>query len=339
MSADGATSPKPLTFTLLRMLADGEFHSGEMLAQRLGISRASVHQAMRNVPQLGLDLYSVRGRGYRLAVPLQWLDAARINKLMGKTAQQFHIEVSDSGESSNTLLLQRAEQDVAQGGASSGTVLMLEWQSAGRGRMGRTWHSALGSALTFSVLWRFERGVSALSGLSLAIGVGLVRAVHKLGAQNVCLKWPNDVLDAEGAKLAGILVEARGDMLGPCTVVMGIGLNLTLSKNLRRQLAQPVTSLDDLLPDLPERNYLVAVLLCELHGVLCEFAAHGFAALRTEWERYHGWQDLPVQLLQPDGAKIKGVARGVDVTGALRVETAQGIKNFNAGEISLRKGV
>jgi BirA family biotin operon repressor/biotin-[acetyl-CoA-carboxylase] ligase len=108
---------------------------------------------------------------------------------------------------------------------------------------------------------------------------------------------------------------------------------------MRRQLAQPVTSLDQLLPVLPERNQLLAVLLCELHAVLCEFAAHGFGAVRAEWERYHGWQDKPVQLLLPDGSKMKGVARGVDDTGALRVETAQGMQNFNAGGISLRKGV
>lgn len=331
--------PKALTFTLLRLLADGEFHSGEVLAQRLDISRASVNKALRDVAELGLDLYSIRGRGYRLSAPLQWLDAARITKLMGKAAQQFHIEISDSGASSNTLLLQRAELGEAHGGPPSGAVLALEWQSAGRGRMGRTWHSALGGALTFSVLWRFERGLSALSGLSLAIGVGLIRALHKLGTQDVHLKWPNDVLDAQGAKLAGILIEARGDMLGPCTVVMGVGLNLSLSTSMRRQLAQPVTGLIDMLPVSPERNRVLAVILCELHGVLCEFAAYGFAALRAEWERSHGWQNMPVTLLLPDGVKVRGVARGVDDTGALRVETAQGMKHFNAGEISLRKGV
>ena len=337
--ASRGDAPKPLTFTLLRLLADGEFHSGEVLAQRLGISRASVNKALRDVAELGLDLYSIRGRGYRLSAPLQWLDAARINTLMGKTARQFHIEINDSGASSNTLLLQHAELGEAQGGPFSGTVLALEWQSAGRGRMGRTWHSALGGALTFSVLWRFERGLSALSGLSLAIGVGLIRALHKLGARDVYLKWPNDVLDAQGAKLAGILIEARGDMLGPCTVVMGIGLNLSVSNNLRRQLAQPVVGLNELLPVLPERNQMFAVILCELHSVLCEFAAHGFAALRAEWEHHHGWQGLPVLLALPDGGKAKGVARGVDDTGALCVETAQGISHFNAGEISLRKSV
>lgn len=391
-------APKALTFTLLRLLADGEFHSGEVLAQRLDISRASVNKALRDVAELGLDLYSIRGRGYRLSAPLQWLDAARITKLMGKAAQQFHIEISDSGASSNTLLLQRAELGEARGGPPSGAVLALEWQSAGRGRMGRTWHSALGGALTFSVLWRFERGLSALSGLSLAVGVGLTRALHKLGAQDVHLKWPNDVLDAQGAKLAGILIEARGDMLGPCTVVMGIGLNLSLSTSMRRQIEQPVTSLAEILGnsnfnskakqggeertrktvqvarrgvsdadnsasasadsglrtfseantvspmkwnwnEVPERNQVLAVILCELHGVLCEFAAYGFAALRAEWERSHGWQNMPVMLLLPDGVKVRGVARGVDDTGALRVETAQGVKHFNAGEISLRKGV
>lgn len=324
--------PKPLTFTLLRLLADGEFHSGEALAQRLGISRASVNNALRGVEDFGLTLYSVRGRGYRLADPLQWLDAARIAGHLGKLRKRFHIDILDSAASSNTLLLQRAAQ-----GAPSGSVVAAEWQSGGRGRLGRAWHSGLGGALTFSLLWRFERGLSALSGLSLAVGVAAMRALDELGINGASLKWPNDVMTQKG-KLAGILIEAQGDMLGPSAVVIGIGLNLSRARAVEEKVDQPMAVLADLADAPPERNLLLAVLLRALHGVLEEFAAGGFAALRAEWERRHGLQGRPVRLLMPDGGKVPGIARGAAEDGALLLETAQGVQRFNAGEIGLRSG-
>jgi BirA family biotin operon repressor/biotin-[acetyl-CoA-carboxylase] ligase len=330
--------PGALTFTLLRLLADGKFHSGEVLAQQLGISRASVSNALRGVESYGLKLYSVRGRGYCLSNPPQWLDAQRIIRHMGAQGHNFQIEILDRATSSNTLLLQRAKLDVANGGAPSGSVLAVEWQSSGRGRLGRTWHSGLGNALTFSLLWRFDCSLSALSGLSLAAGVALLRALRGLGIEGAQLKWPNDVLSDKG-KLAGILIEAQGDMLGPSAVVIGIGLNLSLQQQILRQIGQPVTSLEDMLTEaaiVPERNHLLAVILIELDGVLREFAAHGFAALRAEWQSYHGMRDQPVQVLLPDGSRVDGIVRGVAEDGALELETMREIRRFNVGEVSLR---
>lgn len=324
--------PGALTFALLRLLGDGEFHSGEVLARQLGVSRASVNNALRGVAGYGLALHSVRGRGYRLANPPQWLDAAAVSRQLGELGKFFQIEILDSAPSSNTLLLQRAAQ-----GAPGGSVLAVEWQSGGRGRMGRAWHSGLGSALAFSLLWRFECGLSALSGVSLAAGVALMRALHALGAKDARLKWPNDVLGVQG-KLAGILIEAQGDMLGPSAVVVGIGMNLSMTHAVTRHIGQPVANLADMLDALPERNRLLTVLLRELHGVLQQFALHGFAALRKEWESCHAWHNQPVQLRLPDGASVSGIVRGVSEEGALELETKQGMRRFNVGEISLRSG-
>ncbi len=333
-------TPSPLAFTLLRLLADGEFHSGEVLARQLGISRASVSNALRGMGSYGLTLYSVRGRGYCLSNPPQWLDAARIASQLGEHGRHFWIDILDSAPSTNTLLLQRARLDAANKGAHSGSVLAVEWQSGGRGRMGRTWHSGLGNALTFSLLWHFECGLSALSGLSLATGVALMRALNNLGVAGARLKWPNDVVGVrEHAKLAGTLIEVQGDMLGPSAVVIGIGLNLSFPQPVLRQISQPAVSLAEMVSEIPERNYLLAVLLRELHGVLREFAVHGFTALRAEWESYHAFQDQPVRVLLPDGNRVAdGIARGVTENGMLKLETVQGIQFFNAGEVSLRSG-
>jgi len=330
MNISEIVPPKSLTFASLRLLSDGEFHSGEAMAQQLGVSRASVNNALRDVDQYGLTLFSVKGRGYRLVNAPQWLDVARLNSML-RTPEVFHIELADTAPSSNTVLLQRAAL-----GAASGSVLALEWQTAGRGRLGRAWHSGLGNALTFSLLWRFDFGLAALSGLSLAVGVATMRALRKLDVTGIGLKWPNDVLNAQG-KLAGILIEAQGDMLGPSAVVIGIGMNLCLPPAVVQRIDQPVSDLAQAVAVLPERNDLLALLLQELADMLSVFSRQGFAPLRAEWESYHVYQNRQVRMLLPDNTQVSGIVRGVTGEGALSVETKQGMKIFNAGEISLRE--
>lgn len=326
---------KARTWQLLNLLADGEFHSGEVLASRLGVSRASVFNALAGVADHGVQLQRIRGRGYRLARPWQRLEQGEVTRWLGNDAGQFDIEILPQAASSNTLLLQRAGPAVANGGAPSGSVLAVELQTAGRGRMGRTWHSSLGTALTFSLLWRFDCGLNALSGLSLAAGVAVVRALNRLGAQGVQLKWPNDIMTGQG-KLAGVLIEAQGDMLGPSAVVIGIGLNCALSGSLVRQIGQPACALDEICAAMPTRNQLLAVLLRELACVLQQFAQGGFAAFREEWERYHINQDMPVRLHMADGQTVNGIARGVSDSGELCMETEQGTRRFNSGEVGVR---
>ena len=334
MAGDPNLAATPHTFSLLRLLVDEQFHSGEVLAQRLGISRASVSNALRCADGYGLRLYRIRGRGYCLNDPPQWLDAGRISAHLGILAEEFRIEVLDQAPSSNTLLLHRATQ-----GAPGGSVLAVEWQSAGRGRMGRVWHSGLGNALTFSLLWRFELGLAALSGLSLAAGIAVARALHALGFSDAQLKWPNDVLGPEG-KLAGILIEAQGDMLGPSAAVIGIGLNVSQPRQFS-QIDQPVSTLATMAANrpgtvIPERNALLAAILRELHRVLKQFSHEGFEALRDEWESYHALHNRSVRLSLPDGTAVTGVVRGVSREGALMLETGQGRQTFHAGEVSVR---
>ncbi len=326
----GFDGPKPLTFDLLRMLADGEFHSGEAMARQLGVSRASVNSALSEAENFGLMLYRVRGRGYRLIDPPQWLDAASIVRHLGKHGRDFHLAILDSVTSTNTLLMQQMAE-----GAPSGSVLAAEWQGKGRGRMGRAWHSSLGNALTFSLLWRFNCGLGALSGLSLAVGISLIRALRTLGITGAALKWPNDVLDRNGAKLAGVLIEAHGDVLGPTAVVIGIGLNLRVSPAVLQQIDRPAAGLADSSPLALDRNHLLAAILLELGKLLREFDARGFHGLRTEWEGYHAMQNRPVRLAQPDGSRLSGIARGVTDEGALLLESDKGVQIFHVGDISL----
>lgn len=324
------------TWQLLDLLADGEFHSGELLATRLGVSRASVFNALAEVGVHGILLQRIRGRGYRLARPWQRLARDEILHWLDKDSGQFDIEILPQAASSNTLLQQRAGMAVANGGAPSGSVLAVELQTAGRGRMGRIWHSGLGAALTFSLLWRFECGLNNLSGLSLAAAVAIVRVLNRLGAHGVKLKWPNDILTEQG-KLAGVLIEAQGDMLGPSAVVIGIGLNCSLPASLVSQIGQSACALDEVCVAMPTRNQLLAMLLIELARVLQQFPVIGFAAFREEWERYHFYQNRQVRLQLGDGKTVNGIARGVSDNGELCLETAQGMQCFNSGEVGVQQ--
>ncbi|BCB28487.1 bifunctional ligase/repressor BirA [Sulfurimicrobium lacus] len=321
---------KPLAFTVLRQLSSDEFRSGEQIARELNISRASVWQALRDLDRHGIRLFRLAGRGYRLAEPLHWLDAAAVESALGDKAALFDLEVMETAASSNSILMQKAAL-----GAGHGSCIAVELQTGGRGRRGRTWHASLGGSLTFSLLWRFNQGASYLSGLSLAVGVALMRALHQAGISTARLKWPNDVLH-ENSKLAGILIELQGDMLGPSAAVIGIGLNLKLSDQARENIDQAAIDLAALAPDLPTRSQLLALILGHLGDVLQQFEAHGFAALREEWSRHHAYHQQPVRMLMPDGSTHHGTVSGVADDGALLVRDADGERRFTSGEVSMR---
>ena len=211
---------------------------------------------------------------------------------------------------------------------------MPSWTRSRRGRRGRVWHSALGDSLTFSLLWRFQRGAAGLSGLSLAVGVALVRALHALGVPEARIKWPNDVLIG-GNKLAGILIELQGDMESASAAVIGVGINMRLPQHMKDSIAQPAIGLDEMLPGA-DPNHVLGMVLDHMFNAVTEFDRAGFTSLRPEWMAAHAHQGQPVRLLLPNGGEIEGTAAGVDDNGVLVVATAEGEKRFASGEVSLR---
>ncbi len=320
--------PTALTFDLLRLLSDAQFQSGPALARRLGVSRASLRTALRDLDAIGVELTRNPHHGYRLAAPIDWLDAAQIKAGLGPHAALYDLRLLDMTASTNTMLLENAA------GVPSGTVVVAELQTAGRGRRGRGWHTGLGGALTFSVLWRFEQGAGVLAGLGPAVGVALVRALRELGATEALLKWPNDVL-VRHQKIAGTLVEIQGEVLGPSLAVIGIGINHRLDPATRQRIDQAVTDLASVGVHAP-RNRVLAGLLSHLAVVLLEFSAQGFAPLRKEWESFHVYAGKRVALRLPDGSFEQGIAAGVSDDGALLLQTNTGLRRFHSGEVSLR---
>jgi BirA family biotin operon repressor/biotin-[acetyl-CoA-carboxylase] ligase len=323
------TVPTPLTFRALRLLADGEFHSGEALARTLHVSRTTVWKALQAAEGWGVTLFKVHGRGYRLVTPVDWLDARRVREHLGAHAGSFQIEVVELADSTNSILLNEA-----LAGAPTGLVVAAELQTQGRGRRGRTWHTGLGGALTFSLLWRFEQGVRGLGGLSLAVSVALARAFSALHVDSVMVKWPNDVV-WQHQKLAGVLTEIEGDVMGPSAAVIGIGINVYLDPDVRQRIDQAVTDLAATGVRI-ERNRLLGTCLSHLAAVLGQFAAGGFSPLRAEWEASNALAGRTIAVTLADRSQETGVAAGVADDGALLLQTDSGLRRFYSGEVSVR---
>lgn len=262
--------------------------------------------------------------------PSLLIDPVRLQGLLGNACGRFDVDSVFECESTSTLLLKRADQ-----GAPAGSVVVANLQTAGRGSRGRSWLASPDSSLTFSVLWRFEGGIERLSGLSLAVGVGVVLALEACGASGVRLKWPNDIL-LNNAKLGGILVELQAETDSSLAVI-GIGLNLRMPASIGdTDFALAPAALDQVLSPLPERHVLFAQLLIQLAGVFDRFSSGGFAVLREQWQLRNAWQDRPVCLLRDGRVEKEGVCRGADADGALLVETSLGVERCLSGDLSLR---
>jgi BirA family biotin operon repressor/biotin-[acetyl-CoA-carboxylase] ligase len=318
-----------LTFQALRRLADGRFHSGEEVARELGRSRATLSEALKKAPELGVEIFSVRGRGYRLAEPIEFRDVAARQAALAQT--RLGVEVVDEVGSTSTRLL-----EMAAAGAPSGTCLAAEWQSAGRGRRGRTWISALGGSLTFSMLWRFDRGAGHLGGLSLAVGLAVARAMSACGVPRVQVKWPNDVV-VDFRKLAGLLVETSGEMQGPSLAVIGVGVNWRLTERVLDRIDQPVIDVVSCTAPPPSRTALLSRLLVELATVLEAFERGGFAPFREAWRTLHAYQGRAVHLIPGRDPPFDAEVTDVAPDGALLVTTPDGrTLALASAEISLR---
>lgn len=334
----------------MRLLADGEPHSGDAIAARLGISRTAVWKLIGQArSQLGLEIEAVRGTGYRLSEPLELLEPARLSAALAPEAlaRLNRLEILDSVGSTNSVLLERARtgldagQPVADGaGFDRGDICLAERQTAGRGRLGRTWVSPYGRNLYLSVLWRFPLAPAELGGLSLACGVAVASTLRRLGAREVGLKWPNDV-HWRRRKLAGLLLEVGGESQGPSYVVVGVGVNLRLAVADAADIEQPWADLSQVLKaetpgaGLPSRNRAAAGLIGALLEVLDRYRREGLAPFLAEWQALDAYPGASVEILSGT-QRIRGIYLGIDERGALRLQRPDGVRTFAAGEVSLR---
>ncbi|VUC91287.1 bifunctional protein: biotin operon repressor and biotin-[acetyl-CoA carboxylase] synthetase [Salmonella sp. NCTC 11881] len=317
--------------TLISLLADGEFHSGEQLGERLGMSRAAINKHIQTLRDWGVDVFTVPGKGYSLPEPIQLLDADRIHSQL----DSGNVAVLPVIDSTNQYLLDRI------GELRSGDACVAEYQQAGRGRRGRKWFSPFGANLYLSMYWRLEQGPAAAIGLSLVIGIVMAEVLRKLGADKVRVKWPNDLYLLD-RKLAGILVELTGKTGDAAQIVIGAGINMAMRRVEEDVINQGWITLQEAGITL-DRNMLAAKLIYKLRAALELFEQEGLSPYLSRWKKLDNFIDRPVKLIIGD-KEIFGISRGIDTQGALLLEqdgvikTLDGRRNIAAKRRIVKRG-
>ena len=304
---------------LVAILADGEFHSGEQIGEQLGMSRAAINKHIQTLKEWGLDVFTVTGKGYCLPAPIELLDEDKINTAL----KQQGVAVIPVIDSTNQYLLERMNT------LQTGDACVAEYQQAGRGRRGRQWFSPFGANLYLSMYWRLDQGPAAAMGLSLVIGIVIAEVLQQLGAEDVRVKWPND-LYLNDRKLAGILVEMTGKTGDAAQIVFGAGINLAMRSPDANVVNQGWINLHEAGIAI-NRNELVSVLVNQLRRSLKEFEREGLTPFISRWQRLDNFINRPVKLLIGE-REVLGIARGIDPQGGLLLEQ----DGWVGGGISLR---
>jgi len=312
---------------LIRSLAQGQFVSGQQLGDELNVSRTAVAKHIKALTELGLDIYSVTGKGYKLAQAINLLDKKIIDNLVSDN--NAPVEVHSLIDSTNDYLMRRLPNQLVQG-----QVCLAECQSAGRGRRGRQWVSPFGSQIYLSMYWYLEQGLSAAMGLSLVTALAVSDAIKEYCNVQVQLKWPNDIY-IEGVKLAGILIDLEGQALEPSHSVIGIGLNLNMPEQAAKAIDQQWTDLQSHSSIDINRSELSACIINHLRARLIEHQNQGLAPMLDSWHQQDVFLNKAVKLLT--GERITaGICRGINNQGALMLEVNGQVKPIYGGEVSLR---
>lgn len=312
-----------IPLTLISILADGEFHSGEHLGEKLGMSRAAINKHIQTIRDWGVDVFTVPGKGYSLPQPIQLLNESLIKVQTGNGG----VAVLPVIDSTNQYLLERL--DILE----SGDACIAEYQQAGRGRRGRQWFSPFGANLYLSMYWRLEQGPAAAVGLSLVIGIVMAEVLRDLGAKDVRVKWPND-LYLNDRKLAGILVELTGKTGDAAQIVIGAGINLAMRTAAADVIDQGWINLQEAGIDI-DRNALAITLIHELRAALKLFEQESLVPFLSRWTVLDNYINRQVKLIIGD-REIFGISRGINEQGALLLEQDGIVKPWVGGEISLR---
>lgn len=312
---------------LLKLLGDGRFHSGQDLGNGLGVSRSAVWKQLQQMEaEFNIKVHKVRGRGYKLETPISFLDADEITASMGPVAD-WPVIVHESLGSTNATAVKLVGEQVP-----APFIVLAERQTAGRGRRGRKWISPFGENIYYSLTLRIDGGMRQIEGLSLLVGLAVLKTLRAAGVQQAGLKWPNDVLVGQ-RKIAGILLELIGDPADVCHVIIGVGINVNMTD--ASEVDQLWTSVRLETGAHVSRNLLVGELSRNIQAYLIDHQLQGFGAFRAEWESNHLWQGRAVDLLTGSDA-VQGTVLGIDSQGALRLQVGSEERVFSGGELSLR---
>jgi len=322
---------------LIRYLSDGKFHSGAHLGKTLAMTRSGIWKLIQQFADLGIEVESVTGKGYRIHGGLSLLNLQRIKSYITKNNLKKikKIKIFAQIDSTNNYLIKQIKTSsiTKHNGIN---ICLAEQQTKGKGRLGRQWISPFGANIYLSMLYSFARDTSDLAGLSLVVATVVADVLMNLGIKNVGLKWPNDIL-WQNRKLAGVLIESLGEAYGISNTVIGIGLNVNMPATSGKLIDQPWVDLRSITKRLTDRNQIIGLLINQLIDKLILFQQKGMAAFMQKWQQLDVYIDKSVWVNTPT-SKVYGIARGIDEHGYLRLEDKTGkIQVFSSGEVSLRK--
>lgn len=319
------------TKTLLKILSDGALHSGESLGEQLKLTRGAIWKLIKQlINNYGIVIEAKTKQGYRISGGIEFLDKEIIDKYFNSKYKFFaqSMVIFDEIDSTSTYLTQAAEANIC----------LAESQSAGRGRLGRKWFSPYANNIYLSLRWSFIKNLVSLDGLSLALGIAITKALAEYGiTDGIALKWPNDVLWHK-QKLSGILIELSGEMHEAYQTIIGVGLNVDMSKQVAPDIDQPWCDIAQIIQARPARNKLTGLLLNQFISTLTIFQDQGLKPFLQEWQQLDITYGKKITLTTPQKQIIKGVGCGINDHGYLMLkdDNDQQIHEFNIGEISLR---
>ncbi|MDE5853516.1 MAG: biotin--[acetyl-CoA-carboxylase] ligase [Ruminococcus sp.] len=308
-------------------MSGSEYISGAELARQIGVSRNAVWKAIKVLENEGYIIESVKAKGYRLSPQSNKLSAEIISANLTARELGKKIIILDKIDSTNNYA-----KEIASKGAVNGTVVIADTQTAGKGRLGRSFVSPSGKGLYMSVIIRpkFSTDIAVL--ITSAVAVASAEAVEKICGNNVQIKWVND-LYMNGQKICGILTEASMGMEinSPDYIVIGIGINVRESI-FDDELSKRVSSIETETHKIIDRNELCALLLERL-----EYYTDNLEN-RCHLDEYKRRELLTGNIITANVGteKITGRAIGVDENANLIIESESGeIRNLSSGEANL----
>lgn len=311
---------------LVDLLRDGHYHSGNAMAVELGVTRARIWQMIQHLQAMGLPIWSVRGRGYRVAPEVSLLQRQRVTSELQAVQHRLEsLQIVTDINSTNAALL----------GAVNGTkgyaVLSSEYQSAGRGRHGKDWLTPMASNLACSLALAAVP-LHQLPALSVAIGLALAQMLRAIGIDRARVKWPNDIF-IDDAKVAGVLVELRPREDSHARLVIGVGMNVNHSF-APTTLGRTTTHINAHLTSSIDRNDLLALLITTVIQAVDRHLQQGLSPVLTLWPALDYLQGKWVTVVRGVD-QLSGWVQGIDAHGRLRVDCDGEPYSFDHGEVQV----
>lgn len=318
------------TYQIISLLADGKSRSGQEIGDLLNITRSAVWKIMHKLTELGIPVERNQGKGYRFTRPVQMLDKEVIWQALSPKTQQLipRFTLLDTVDSTNNTMLAKIKE-----GKPSGSLVLTEHQTSGRGRLGRTWHSPYAANIYLALYWHFTKDTSELSGLSQVISTAVLSALAENNVSDLTLKWPNDIYHGQ-KKLAGVLIDLIAEPHSSTESVIGIGVNVSMPST-ENEIDQPWTDIHTLTNEFPDRNIIVSSILNAIYPALEEFDSQGFAPFVTRWAEHDGLTGKAITAFNAQ-QEIEGIAEGIGPKGELLIQTSDKMIPFCNGSVRLR---